>query len=114
VAPQPTDESAVSTPQSEPTAPGSKGKRKPCKDFSRQDLDQLLRAVINVNPYMAACNKVGEQWKAVARKVQAEGFCKGKDLDTLKNKVNSLLQWVQVSGATVTSKYQTNCLSTGQ
>jgi hypothetical protein len=112
--PQPTDESAISTPQSEPTAPGSKGKRKPREDFSRQDLDQLLRAIINVNPYMVARNKVGEQWKAVARKVQAEGFCKGKDLDTLKNKVNSLLQWVQVSGAAVTSKYQTNCLSTGR
>jgi hypothetical protein len=30
-------------------------------------------------------------------KVKAEGFCKGHDVDTMKNKVMSLLNWVEVS-----------------
>ncbi|KAF8525366.1 hypothetical protein JB92DRAFT_3093703 [Gautieria morchelliformis] len=39
---------------------------------------------------------VGEKWREVAKRVQEAGYCKGKDVDTLKNKVTSLLNWVEV------------------
>ncbi|KAF8507985.1 hypothetical protein JB92DRAFT_2955720 [Gautieria morchelliformis] len=62
--------------------------RKAHEAFSLRDLDQLLRAVIEVNPYMAPWAKLGEHWKEVARRVQEWP-------DTLKNKVASLLAWVE-------------------
>ncbi|KAF8577658.1 hypothetical protein K439DRAFT_1621935 [Ramaria rubella] len=67
------------------------------EDFSIQDLDQLLHTVIQVNPYLVTHKRVGEKWWEVTRVVQEGGFCKGRDADTLKNKVASLLQWVENS-----------------
>ncbi|KAF8510403.1 hypothetical protein JB92DRAFT_2940616 [Gautieria morchelliformis] len=69
--------------------------RKVREAFSLHDLDQLLRAVIEVNPYMAPRAKLGEHWKEVARRVQESGSCLNRELDTLKNKVASLLTWVE-------------------
>ncbi|KAF8480624.1 hypothetical protein JB92DRAFT_2837596 [Gautieria morchelliformis] len=66
--------------------------------FSLRDLDQLLHAVIEVNPYMAPRAKLGEHWKEVARRVQESGSCLNREPDTLKNKVASLLAWVELSG----------------
>ncbi|KAF8586346.1 hypothetical protein K439DRAFT_1615186 [Ramaria rubella] len=48
-----------------------------------------------VNPYLAAHKRVGEKWQEVTQVVQEGGFCKGRDADMLKNKVASLLQWVE-------------------
>ncbi|KAF8481376.1 hypothetical protein JB92DRAFT_3132903 [Gautieria morchelliformis] len=63
--------------------------------FSLPDLDQLLCAVIEINPYMAPCAKLGEHWKEVARRMQENGCCLNCESDTLKNKVASLLAWVE-------------------
>ncbi|KAF8472427.1 hypothetical protein JB92DRAFT_3134893 [Gautieria morchelliformis] len=41
--------------------------RKGCEEFSLKDLEQLLRAVIDINPYMAPHNKISEWWKQVER-----------------------------------------------
>ncbi|KAF8479965.1 hypothetical protein JB92DRAFT_3041943 [Gautieria morchelliformis] len=60
--------------------------RKAREAFSLHDLDQLLRAVIEVNPYMAP---------QVARRVQESGCCLNRESDTLKNQVESLLTWVE-------------------
>ncbi|KAF8587256.1 hypothetical protein K439DRAFT_1614380 [Ramaria rubella] len=68
-----------------------------CEDFPIQDLDQLLHMVIQVTPYLVAHKRVGEKWWEVVWVVQKAGFCKGRDADTLKNKVTSLLQWVENS-----------------
>ncbi|KAF8523229.1 hypothetical protein JB92DRAFT_3094086 [Gautieria morchelliformis] len=65
------------------------------EEFSLKDLEQLLRAVIDINPYMAPRNKIGEQWKQVARLVQDQGHCLNRDVDTLKNKLGSMLAWVE-------------------
>jgi hypothetical protein len=73
-----------------------KSSRKAREEFSLRDLDQLLRAVIEVNPYMAPRAKIGEHWKEVARRVQENGSCLNREADTLKNKVASLLAWVEV------------------
>ncbi|KAF8591617.1 hypothetical protein K439DRAFT_1610920 [Ramaria rubella] len=67
------------------------------EDFPIQYLNQLLHAVIQVNPYLAALKWVGEKWQEVTWVVQEGGFCKGRDANTLKNKVESLLQWVENS-----------------
>ncbi|KAF8497711.1 hypothetical protein JB92DRAFT_3125613 [Gautieria morchelliformis] len=69
--------------------------RKAREAFSLHDLDQLLCAVIEVNPYMAPQAKLGEHWKEVARHVQESGSCLNREPDTLKNKVASLLTWVE-------------------
>ncbi|KAF8531720.1 hypothetical protein JB92DRAFT_2847806, partial [Gautieria morchelliformis] len=65
--------------------------RKGREEFSLKDLEQLLRAVIDINPYMVPRNKIGERWKQVARLVQDQGYCLNRDVDTLKNKVGSML-----------------------
>ena len=64
--------------------------------LSIADLDQLLRAVIQVNPYLVGHLTVGEKWGEVAQVVQDAGYCKGRDVSTLKNKVQKLLSWVEV------------------
>ncbi|KAF8589135.1 hypothetical protein K439DRAFT_1613025 [Ramaria rubella] len=73
----------------------TKPKRKVCEEFSMNDLDQLLRVVIEVDPYMAPHKQVGERWREVTKCVQAAGYCLGHDHDTLKNKVAVLLAWVE-------------------
>ena len=67
------------------------------QEFSSHDLDQLLGSVIRVNPFMALHTKIGDQWKEVTHIVQEKGFCQTCDPDTLKNKVSSMLAWVEVS-----------------
>ncbi|KAF8575671.1 hypothetical protein K439DRAFT_1623411 [Ramaria rubella] len=87
---------AASPPASQPVKAKAKAARKPHEEFSTHDLDQLLRAVIEVDPYMAPHNKVGERWKEIMKHVQDAGYCLGHDHETLKNKVASLLTWVEV------------------
>jgi hypothetical protein len=67
------------------------------EEFSTKHLEHLLHAVIDVNPYMAPCSKVGDQWKAVAKMVQDKGLCWNQEAETLKNKVTSLLAWVELT-----------------
>jgi hypothetical protein len=76
-----------------------KGKtaRKAHADFSAKDIKHLLCAMIEIDPFMATCSKVGARWKEVATRVQSEGFCLEREPETLKNKVLSLLAWVEVS-----------------
>ncbi|KAF8517097.1 hypothetical protein JB92DRAFT_2907187 [Gautieria morchelliformis] len=69
--------------------------RKARDAFSLHDLNQLLHVVIEVNPYMAQWAKLGEHWKEVARRVQESGSSLNREPDTLKNKVASLLTWVE-------------------
>ncbi|KAF8529959.1 hypothetical protein JB92DRAFT_2858958 [Gautieria morchelliformis] len=45
---------------------------------------------------MAPWAKLGEHWKEVARHVQESRSCLNREPDTLKNKVASLLAWVEV------------------
>jgi hypothetical protein len=77
-----------------------KGKttRKARADFLAKDIEHFLRAVIEIDPFMAAHSKVRARWKEIATRVQSEGFCSEREPDTLKNKVLSLLAWVEVSG----------------
>ena len=84
---------APSDPSSNPVPPVSKCKL--CEEFSGNDIEQLLRAVISVNPYLAPCSLITDKWK-VTQIVQAEGACIGRDHEMLKNKVKSLLAWVHV------------------
>src|SRR5882724_3831531 len=84
-----------------PSIPCSKpvpcvSKHKICEEFSANDINQLLHAIISVNPYLAPCSQITDKWKEVTKIVQAEGACIGHDHETLKNKVKSLLTWVQV------------------
>ncbi|KAF8591029.1 hypothetical protein K439DRAFT_1611665 [Ramaria rubella] len=78
------------------------------EDSPIQDLDQLLHAVIQVNPYLAAHKQVGKKWQEVTWVVQEGGFCKGRDANMLKNKVASLLQWVE-NGSQVSSCMALGC-----
>ncbi|KAF8579267.1 hypothetical protein K439DRAFT_1620693 [Ramaria rubella] len=86
---------AASPPASQPVKAKAKAAQKPHEEFSTHDLNQLLHAVIEVDPYMAPHNKVGERWKEIMKRVQDAGYCLGRDHETLKNKVASLLTWVE-------------------
>lgn len=82
------------------TTPPAQTAQTRCKghtEFSLKDLDHLLSAVMQINPFMAPHKKIGEKWKEVAKQVQGEGFCLNREPETLKNKVGSLLAWVEVS-----------------
>jgi|SRR5882724_6471189 len=85
---------APSIPCSKPVPHVSKCKI--CEEFSANDIDQLLHAITSVNPYLAPHSQITEKWKEVTKIIQAEGACIGCNHETLKNKVKSLLTWVQV------------------
>ncbi len=73
------------------------GKARKHEEFSIADLNQLLRATIEVNPYSAPRNSIGEAWKEVTQKAQEAGYCLGRNTDTCKKHVASLLAWCEVS-----------------
>src|SRR5882724_8348617 len=82
---------APSDPSSNPVPPVSKCKL--CEEFSGNDIQQLLRVIILVNPYLAPHSQIMDKWKDVTQIVQAEGACIGRDHETLKKKVKSQLSW---------------------
>ncbi|KAF8574355.1 hypothetical protein K439DRAFT_1624387 [Ramaria rubella] len=86
----------------------TKPKCKACEEFNTNDLDQLLRAVIEVDSYMAPYKQVGERWREVTKRMQAAGYCLGCDHDMLKNKVAALLAWVE-GGKTQQSRCPLGC-----
>jgi hypothetical protein len=89
----PLSQGMASTPSStNPSRPSTKKH----EEFLLADLDQLLRAVIEVNPFMAPCNLVSMKWKEVVTQTQSAKCCLGCDLETLKNKISSLLAWCEV------------------
>jgi len=49
----------------------------------------------HVNVMDITHSQITEKWKEVTQIVQAEDTCIGHDHETLKNKVKSLLSWVQ-------------------
>jgi len=57
-------------------------KHKICEEFSANDIDQLLHAIISANPYLAPCSQITNKWKEVTKIVQAEGACIGHDHET--------------------------------
>jgi hypothetical protein len=59
------------------------------EDFPLTELDQLLHAIIKVNPFIALKILKGESWKEVLKRLQTAGFCMSHDADTLKNKVTA-------------------------
>ena len=71
-------------------------KSKKHEEFMLKDLNQLLCATIEVNPYAALRNLIGEAWKEVVQKAQAAGYCLGRDVDTCNNCVGMLLGWCEV------------------
>ena len=71
-------------------------KSKKREEFMLKDLDQLLCTTIEVNPYAALRNSIGEAWKEVVQKAQAAGYCLGCDMDTCKNRIRMLLGWCEV------------------
>jgi len=70
-------------------------KHKICEEFSANDIDQLLHAIISANPYLAPVPRSPTNGRRLQKIVQAEGMY-WADHETLKNKVKSLLTWVQV------------------
>ncbi|KAF8499296.1 hypothetical protein JB92DRAFT_3125023 [Gautieria morchelliformis] len=84
-----------STPPSSDEPPLVPKARKTREEFTTRDLDHLLAAMLAVNLYMAPCMKIGEKWREVATLVQEKGFCQNWEADTLKNKVSSMLTWVE-------------------
>ncbi|KAF8497692.1 hypothetical protein JB92DRAFT_3146622 [Gautieria morchelliformis] len=84
-----------STPPSSNELPLVPKARKTREEFTMRDLDHLLATVLAVNPYMAPRMKIGEKWREIATLVQEKGFCQNREVDTLKNKVSSMLTWVE-------------------
>ncbi|KAF8532061.1 hypothetical protein JB92DRAFT_3104463 [Gautieria morchelliformis] len=84
-----------STPPSSNEPPLAPKAHKMHEEFTTCDLNHLLAAVLAVNPYVVPRMKIGEKWREVATLVQEKGFCQNREADTLKNKVSSMLTWVE-------------------
>ena len=89
--------SGISADPSWPPSPALEAKKgEKREEFTLKDVDQLLHATIEVNPYAAPRNSIGEAWKDVVQKAQAAGYCLGCDVDTCKNHNGLLLGWCEV------------------
>ena len=66
------------------------------EEFTLKDVNQLLCMMIEVNPYTAPRNPIGEAWKDIVQKTQAAGYYLGCDVDTCKNHIGLLLGWCEV------------------
>ena len=66
------------------------------KDFSKIEIEKLLQAVININPYMVPWRQVMTYWKAVSQELCDNDTCLDHTHEVLKNKVMQLLAWVEV------------------
>ena len=65
------------------------------KDFSKIEIEKLLQAVININPYMMPQRQVMTYWKAVSQELHDDDKCLDCTHEVLKNKVMQLLAWVK-------------------
>ena len=61
------------------------------KDFTKIEIEKLLWAVININPYMAPQRQVMTYWKAVSQELHDDDMCLYCTHEVLKNKVMQLL-----------------------
>src|SRR5882724_7916698 len=52
-------------------------KCKICKEFSGNDIEQMLHAIISVNPYLTPHSQFMDKWKEVMQIIKAEGACIG-------------------------------------
>ena len=89
----------------------TKGKK---REFSNANFDQLFCTTIEVNPFAASRNSIGEAWKEVTRKAQITGYCLGRDADTCKNHVGTLVDWCEVSPSSSFSSRNANIYLGGE
>ena len=80
-----------------PGSGDSKPSRKTREEFSTGDIQKLLSAVLEVNPYLCSRNEAQKKWGEVKDKLLTANACIGRDWQTLRNKVSGLLKWVEVS-----------------
>ena len=71
--------------------------RKTREEFSVGDIQKLLSAVLDINPYLCSRNETQKKWGEVKEKLATANACMGRDWQTLRNKVAGLLKWVEVS-----------------
>ncbi|KIJ28467.1 hypothetical protein M422DRAFT_54605 [Sphaerobolus stellatus SS14] len=63
--------------------------------FGLMELEKLFTAALLVNPFMAPHHKIGLQWEKVLSDLHAEGFCKNRDVKTIRNKVNASIDKIE-------------------
>ena len=78
------------------TAATASTTRRTQEEFSSTELEKLLTAVIEVDPFMCKHGKSDEKWKEVLDVVQSKGFCKNRTPGSIKNKVLSEIKHFEV------------------
>lgn len=76
--------------------------------FNAVALDQLARIVMDINLYGARHGDKKEAWQRVLKAFQAAGFCPTISLETMKNKVNAMLAYHDVSSNRFIFLYRAN------
>ena len=71
--------------------------RKTRAEFTYTDIEKLISGVLHVDPYMCKRTETKDKWQTVLSVVQGNGGCKGRDWQTIRNKVKNLLKMVGVS-----------------
>jgi hypothetical protein len=106
-APPPTATTAIA----KPTKPSNRKKQAARKPATTDDTEQttydqfqdprcleaLLRAAATHSPYLAGHGEVGDAWLAILTELQGLGFCFSSLEGAIRNKVNAMLDYHEVS-----------------
>lgn len=65
--------------------------------FKGASLEEAVRVAIEVNPFAAKHGEKGKAWKEVAKRLKANGHFSSSSVETIKNKVLSLIAYQEVS-----------------
>jgi hypothetical protein len=86
----------TTTPPTTPAAQPGRGKGRRSK-FSPTELEELARVVYSTNPYGAKHGDKKTAWEDVAKKLKDKGLFMTSSVDTIRNKMASLLTYFEVS-----------------
>ncbi|KIJ22560.1 hypothetical protein M422DRAFT_26666 [Sphaerobolus stellatus SS14] len=62
-------------------------RRKTREEFSVVELEKLMAAVMDVDPFMCKHGEVDGKWKEVLDVVQEKGYCRDRTVGSIKNKI---------------------------
>ncbi|KAH9943971.1 hypothetical protein B0H21DRAFT_747286 [Amylocystis lapponica] len=80
-------------PASETSHGKGKGKKKTRSTFRAPELEELARYAVDMNPWGRKHGEKGKTWACILEKLQARGYFKSARVDTLRNKMEDMLEY---------------------
>ena len=70
------------------------------RGFSKKELEEMVKWAVTLNPWGAPHRQKGELWKQVLTNLQADGLCKDGKWESVRNRVNDLVNDHEVRAST--------------